>query len=350
MPIEPLLRAGCRSTACCSPGPAAWSRGRYGRGLTGRRCRGASSTCADRARRRARARISRTASPGRRAASIDGAGVVTGVPLRRPAATRTHRARMVIAADGRGSRLAAGSASPVIRRGRAAGRLAATSRRRRAAHAGEMHVRRGHYIGVAPMPGGLANACLVPPEGRSPAWPIRPRCCGGRFAATPRWRRASRTGARAPPQVLGPMAWTCRRQACPDAARGRRGRLHRSDDRRRAAACARGAELAAAVAARRAGNGRPLTRPLRVTRLTALRLVATGGVHSASGASIRSLRALVSSPSPVVQRRSGRRRAPVAPSAFEGHHQVRRRLCPPRTRTTTGRVEPPPPPAVLLPD
>ena len=26
---------------------------------------------------------------------------------------------------------------------------------------GEMHVRSGHYIGVAPMPGGLANACLV---------------------------------------------------------------------------------------------------------------------------------------------------------------------------------------------
>ena len=29
---------------------------------------------------------------------------------------------------------------------------------------GEMHVRRGHYIGVAPVPGGLANACLVVPE------------------------------------------------------------------------------------------------------------------------------------------------------------------------------------------
>jgi flavin-dependent dehydrogenase len=33
---------------------------------------------------------------------------------------------------------------------------------------GEMHVRRGHYIGVAPVPGGLANACLVvsPPARR----------------------------------------------------------------------------------------------------------------------------------------------------------------------------------------
>jgi geranylgeranyl reductase family protein len=34
---------------------------------------------------------------------------------------------------------------------------------------GEMHVRRGHYLGVAPMPGGLANACVVTPSptGRS---------------------------------------------------------------------------------------------------------------------------------------------------------------------------------------
>ena len=27
-----------------------------------------------------------------------------------------------------------------------------------------MHVRRGHYIGVAPVPGGLTNACLVVPH------------------------------------------------------------------------------------------------------------------------------------------------------------------------------------------
>ena len=26
---------------------------------------------------------------------------------------------------------------------------------------GEMHVRRGHYIGVAPLPGGITNACVV---------------------------------------------------------------------------------------------------------------------------------------------------------------------------------------------
>jgi flavin-dependent dehydrogenase len=31
---------------------------------------------------------------------------------------------------------------------------------------GEMHVRRGHYIGVAPVPGGLTNACFVVPHDR----------------------------------------------------------------------------------------------------------------------------------------------------------------------------------------
>ena len=34
---------------------------------------------------------------------------------------------------------------------------------------GEMHVRRGHYIGVAPVPDGLVNACLVVPEARARA-------------------------------------------------------------------------------------------------------------------------------------------------------------------------------------
>ena len=32
-----------------------------------------------------------------------------------------------------------------------------------------MHVRRRHYIGLAPVPGGLANACLVVPEARARA-------------------------------------------------------------------------------------------------------------------------------------------------------------------------------------
>ncbi len=72
------------------------------------------------------------------------------------------RARLVIAADGRQSRIA-----------RALGLSRSPARPRRWAvgayfrdvagltSCGEMHIRAGHYIGVAPMPGGIANACVV---------------------------------------------------------------------------------------------------------------------------------------------------------------------------------------------
>ena len=55
-----------------------------------------------------------------------------------------------------------------IRARRGAGRSARTSRTC-AGHCsslGEMHIRRGRYIGVAPLPGGLTNVCLVKPSGR----------------------------------------------------------------------------------------------------------------------------------------------------------------------------------------
>jgi len=84
----------------------------------------------------------------------------------------THPARIVIAADGRRSAIAIGrglSRQPHRPRRWAIGGYfrdvsGVTS-------LGEMHVRRGHYIGVAPVPGGLTNACLVvpgpPSQGRS---------------------------------------------------------------------------------------------------------------------------------------------------------------------------------------
>lgn len=88
-----------------------------------------------------------------------------GRPLRIPA-------RVVIAADGRYSRVA-----------RALGLSRSASRPRRWAIGGyfenvdgmsafgEMHVRAAHYIGVAPLPSGVTNACVVTPEppGRSSA-------------------------------------------------------------------------------------------------------------------------------------------------------------------------------------
>jgi flavin-dependent dehydrogenase len=79
-----------------------------------------------------------------------------------------HPARMVIAADGRRSAIAIGrglSRQPQHPRRWAIGAYytgvtGGTS-------LGEMHVRRGHYIGVAPLPGGLTNACLVVPHAPS---------------------------------------------------------------------------------------------------------------------------------------------------------------------------------------
>jgi flavin-dependent dehydrogenase len=121
----------------------------------------------------------------------------------------THPARVVIAADGRRSTLAI-----------AAGVSRQPSRPRRWAiggyftgvdgmtTTGEMHVRHGHYIGVAPVPGGLTNACLVVPHARgdapiiSPAEMLRRRLHRDPILA-PRFRRATAVG---PPGVLGPMA------------------------------------------------------------------------------------------------------------------------------------------------
>jgi flavin-dependent dehydrogenase len=81
---------------------------------------------------------------------------------------RERAARVVIGADGRRSTLAFAlglSAHPPRPRRWALGAYfdgvgGCGSR-------GEMHIRRGHYIGVAPTPGGLTNTCLVVPESRA---------------------------------------------------------------------------------------------------------------------------------------------------------------------------------------
>ena len=90
-------------------------------------------------------------------------GVVLGVELQHASGRLERRGVMVtIAADGRSSRLARAAA------------LARTPRRPRRwaigaifegvtglREFGEMHVRAGRYIGIAPLPGGRANACVV---------------------------------------------------------------------------------------------------------------------------------------------------------------------------------------------
>jgi len=94
------------------------------------------------------------------------AGRVAGLVITgRDGRALTHPARMVIAADGRRSAIAIGrglSRQPPRPRRWAIG--AYFTGVTGVTTLGEMHVRRGHYIGVAPVPGGLTNACLVVPH------------------------------------------------------------------------------------------------------------------------------------------------------------------------------------------
>jgi menaquinone-9 beta-reductase len=78
------------------------------------------------------------------------------------APTQVFRARMVIAADGATSRTARAlrlAWHPVRPRRWAVG--AYFSDVAAVGTLGEMHVRGGHYIGIAPLPSGLANSCVV---------------------------------------------------------------------------------------------------------------------------------------------------------------------------------------------
>src|SRR5262249_43453746 len=77
-----------------------------------------------------------------------------------------------------------------------------------AATGGEMHVRKNCYIGVAPVPGGLTNACLVRPSGPGDATLAVPAGLLTRVLADDPMLRDRFAGARpvAPPVVLGPLA------------------------------------------------------------------------------------------------------------------------------------------------
>jgi len=146
-----------------------------------------------------------------RRAIVDGGagGTIAGVVVHGELAMR---ARVTIAADGRRSTLAFGlglARHPARPRRWAVGayveRTAATSPQ---TELGEMHVRAGRYIGIAPVPDGLTNVCVVkswrPGDGalgdprdviltelaRDPG--LRDRFAGARFVGAP--------------EVLGPLA------------------------------------------------------------------------------------------------------------------------------------------------
>lgn len=136
-------------------------------------------------------------------------GRVAGVTVAVADGEAVHPGRMVIAADGRRSTLAFSrrlTRQPVRpRRWAIGGYFTGVAE---CGTVGEMHVRRGHYIGVAPVPGGLTNVCVVMPHaaGDMPIGPpgvlIRSRLDADR-ALRERFVGATPAGE---PVVLGPMA------------------------------------------------------------------------------------------------------------------------------------------------
>ena len=156
---------------------------------------------------------------------------------------------------------------------------------------GEMHVRRAHYIGVAPVPGGLTNVCLVKPSGAGDPELADPSALLTRvLAADPLLReRAADARLCAPPTVLGPLAVDVRDESIdglllagdaagfidPMTGDGLRFAIH-------------GAELAAAAALRALEHGWSGVH----ARLMAERLDAFGSKWKFN----RGLRALVASP------------------------------------------------------
>jgi flavin-dependent dehydrogenase len=142
--------------------------------------------------------------------AMDG-GRVAGVIAGHNGHTTRHPARMVIAADGRRSAIAIArglSRQPPRPRRWAIGNYFTDVAGMTTL--GEMHVRRGHYIGVAPVPGGLTNACLVLPYDASHERGelSRPQqALESHLRADPELsERFARARPVAAPVMLGPMA------------------------------------------------------------------------------------------------------------------------------------------------
>lgn len=135
---------------------------------------------------------------------------------------RTIPARVVIAADGRHSTLAFGlglARHPDRPRRWAIGAYfeGVSFKNGERSTFGEMHVRRGGYIGVAPVPGGLANVCLVKPWPGSDSTFRDPEGLLRRELARDPMLRERFRAARlvVPPVVLGPLAVDVRPHAIP---------------------------------------------------------------------------------------------------------------------------------------
>ena len=240
-------------------------------------------------------------------------GRVHGITVaRRGGGDARHDSRLVIAADGRRSTLAfaRGLAHQPVRPRRWAigGYFTGVAG---CGAVGEMHVRKGHYIGIAPVPGGLTNVCVVMPHAAGDQPFGAPRdLMRRRLDADPALRdRFTNARAEGEPVMLGPMA-------VDSPAAGEPGLLLAGDaagfidpmtgDGLRLALA--GAELAAAVALEvLAGRLSPETAHLELTRRRQAAFAAKWRFN-------RTLRSLVTSPQGVSAAAVAAR---VVPSLFE---------------------------------
>ncbi len=137
-------------------------------------------------------------------------GVVRGVTIRTGGGDRVHPARLVLGCDGRTSSLAracGGARTPRRPRRWAFGVYAEDVADLRPDF-GEMHVRSGSYLGIAPVAGGIANVCLVLPRPRAAdavtaPWHAIRQAVAADDVLGARFARARLVSA---PVVLGPMA------------------------------------------------------------------------------------------------------------------------------------------------
>ena len=137
---------------------------------------------------------------------VDADGRVTGVEVILPSGRRErYTARVTIAADGRYSRVARAlrlTRCPEHPRRWAVGALFAGVPGLSAF--GEMHVRAGRYLGVAPLPGGYTNACLVTADRATLAIPgVLMKALQSDPQTKDRFARAEMISR---PVVLGPLA------------------------------------------------------------------------------------------------------------------------------------------------
>jgi menaquinone-9 beta-reductase len=129
------------------------------------------------------------------------------------------RAPVVIAADGRGSRIAARvKLAAYARTPRRWAFGAYFSQVARMSPRGEMHIRRGAYIGVAPLPGGLTNVSVVTdghgllPTPRAEQQAIVRRALEADAVLRDRFAGATQVS---PVTVMGPLAVNARAAGCP---------------------------------------------------------------------------------------------------------------------------------------